>query len=1037
MWSWPAFPFMQILNSKPMKSRLRETLVASAIFALTMGGAASADTFVYDYDNGSVTGSAAGTNLAGQDGWVSLSGTPKVRNDIVGGGLGGNSSWGGGGTLSTQASRVNNPNWGYAINGPNIQLSMIVRADESTANDTVATFALGIDANKNGSIQGGGTDETAFQFGFRFAAFTMRGADFGTETNGATVVSGTEYWKLVLDVDLDANGGDGSGSLSAQYLGDTNGSFDAGKSTTLDPVATHQNVNLQISNMGANTDYTKWNGIYVRNQYNSFVDNLTISGDVVLPTTVFNGGDMLTAGSWTNGLPVAPFTGTSAQNGTFNDGGAGVADWLLTVTGGTITAGQDWSFTGGSNVIFAGGALNVTGDVLVNNGSIMRFDGGTIGWGGELGTGAASTGTVVINDGTFTGGVGSSFGSATGTGSIDINGGTVNTTTFDFSGGSASLGGDAVLSGNSATFGALDIGGDWSGSFTISGFSGTDWESQFTSGNVTVSGQTIDSTLFAMNFTLSNGGQTITRTNPPGTYQAVFNGKEFTVVEVDPFKSGEEPGGNTQRADGSGTFWANTSTSNTDNLWRQRDGFGYETIPFGSNRLFEASQADASNAPALRTSISGLSPAVYEVVMLYTSRVDGLATGDVGSTQGVLNGSIGDPGTETFNWQNADSPALGTNGTWGTYYGVVGNTGSAATGFTVDMAGTPAFGRSHVIAVAYRELQLTEFAGGDLLAPGNWSNGLPVSPVIGSSSQSGSFNDGGAGVADWLLTVSAGTITVGQDWHFTAASEITLDGGTLNVAGDVLVEGTSEMTVNDGVLDVAGNIGVEDLGVFTFNGGSISWDGSFDTGFDFESTIVINGGTFTGGGSSSFGNANGSGIMTINGGTISASIIDFSSNSSLASLGGNASISGTTGNFGQLDIQNGWTGTLMLDSFSGSDWENVFLSGEITFGGAFLDAPGFASTFFVSADGKSLSTEPFVTADPKLTVVGFNGSGDLVFDATDLDPDLTYTLKRGTDLIAFPDTVGSPITAVSATQLIDENPPAGKAFYRLEGQFSE
>lgn len=262
---------------------------ASSVVALALVASASAATVVYDYEN--VSGSASGTNLAGQDGWVSLSGTPKVRNNVSGGGISGNSSWGGGGSLATQASRVNDSNWSYSIIGPTIQLAMTVRADESTSFDTVATFALGIDGNSNGTIQGGGNDETAFQFGFRFGAFTIRGADFGTETNGSTVVSGTEYWRLVLDVDLDANGGDGFGSLSAQYLGDTNGSFDVGKSTTLDAVASHQNIDLQISRMGANTDYTQWNGIYVRNQYDSFVDNLTISGDVVPePSVALLGG---------------------------------------------------------------------------------------------------------------------------------------------------------------------------------------------------------------------------------------------------------------------------------------------------------------------------------------------------------------------------------------------------------------------------------------------------------------------------------------------------------------------------------------------------------------------------------------------------------------------------------------------------------------------------------------------------------------------------------------------------------------------------
>ncbi len=75
-----------------------------------------------------------------------------------------------------------------------------------------------------------------------------------------------------------------------------------------------------------------------------------------------------------------------------------------------------------------------------------------------------------------------------------------------------------------------------------------------------------------------------------------------------------------------------------------------------------------------------------------------------------------------------------------------------------------------------------------------------------------------------------------------------------------------------------------------------------------------------------------------------------------------------------------------------------------------------------------------VTADPKLTVVGFNGSGEFVIDATDLDPGLTYELKRGTDLVSFPVTVGAAVSGVDSTQFIDAAPPAGKAFYILEEQ---
>lgn len=121
---------------------------------------------------------------------------------------------------------------------------------------------------------------------------------------------------------------------------------------------------------------------------------------------------------------------------------------------------------------------------------------------------------------------------------------------------------------------------------------------------------------------------------------------------------------------------------------------------------------------------------------------------------------------------------------------------------------------------------------------------------------------------------------------------------------------------------------------------------------------------------------------------------------------------------------------MTIDSFSGSDWQNVFQSGGITYHGAVLDASGFAATFFVSPSGKSLGTEPFVVTEPKLTAVGFNASGDFVVDATGLDPRKTYQLKRGTNLLTgFPDMIGDAVTGVASMRFIDPEPPVSRTFF--------
>lgn len=236
--------------------------------------------------------------------------------------------------------------------------------------------------------------------------------------------------------------------------------------------------------------------------------------------------------------------------------------------------------------------------------------------------------------------------------------------------------------------------------------------------------------------------------------------------------------------------------------------------------------------------------------------------------------------------------------------------------------------------------QETEFAGGDMFAPGDWSKGLPVSPTrFGISSADGIHNNAHASPADWQLTVKGGTITAAQDWSFSGGSRIVIEGGTLDVAGDIRAEDTS---------------------ILTFTGGAVSWAGKLDTGTSYDNEIVISGGAFDGtaSGTTTFGNKTGSGILTIAGGAISSSVFDFSSPSGLATLGGGAVLDGTSATFGILNIRNNWAGSFTITSFSGSDWEDEFLAGNITFEGAVLDAADFALRFTASNGGQTLAYTP-------------------------------------------------------------------------------
>ena len=238
-----------------------------------------AGTLVYDFDNGHITGSPyPGTSLIGQDGWVARVGDMKARNDLTraGGAIGGISGYLASGDAI--ATRLNDAAFQYAITGPTIRLSLVARLNTTSS----AWFGLGVDADDNGTIGATSPEdsEVGFQFGFTGGQLVVRRAAFGSLVTVAAPMNNTEIWRVVLDVDLSANGGDGSGSLSAQYLGDDDGSFDAGKSTTLDPVAGLQDINLGILAM-AEPDYTRWDGIYARIQNGAAIDTLSFSGDVV------------------------------------------------------------------------------------------------------------------------------------------------------------------------------------------------------------------------------------------------------------------------------------------------------------------------------------------------------------------------------------------------------------------------------------------------------------------------------------------------------------------------------------------------------------------------------------------------------------------------------------------------------------------------------------------------------------------------------------------------------------------------------------
>ena len=670
---------------------------------------------------------------------------------------------------------------------------------------TVAAGGHGITgANRYGRTGAGGDPTSGSKFGY------VAGSNTWTLSGDITHFGATFYERgplatgiWTVTANFSGGGSDtftSDGTMENYWVG-----FAAPAGETIDSIAISETV----------TDWGTYDDV-------SFVA-------VTSPSTDFTGTDLLVPGDWTNGLPVVPAIrgGTVTQSGVFNDGNAGVADWALTMTGGTVTAGQDWSFKGASSVTIEGGTLDVAGNILVEDTTVMTFSGGAVSWDGTFDTGTSYDSTILISGGTFDGTATgtTTFGNMTGSGVITITGGTISASLFDFSSTNslASIGGTAVLDGTGGTFGVLDINPDWYGSFTLSSFSGTNWEDEFLAGNITLNGTVLDAVGFAANFSVTNRGQTLS---------------------------------------------------------------------------FDPS---------------------------------------------------------------------------------------------------------------------TEFQGGDLLTDGNWTNGRPLGRIVGTIATSGTAT-GINNVFGWeQFTLESGTLDVTNDWSFEA-SQFTMNGGTLNVSDDIFCNNAT----------------------YVFNDGTVTWNDRFEPNGSVGGTITIAGGTFTATGASArFGNSQ-IGTTTVTGGTITSPNLIFTTGSS--SIGGSAVLVGDTGTFGALDIASDWTGSLSLSTFTGTDWENQFISGNITLDGVTLDLAGFTANFAVSTDGMSFTrgTGGTPSSDPtQLVVVGFDGLGAFVMDASNLDPAKTYELTTSPDFSSFGALTPQVIVdgASGAQQrLKDENPPVGKAFYRLEEQ---
>ena len=182
-------------------------------------------------------------------------------------------------------------------------------------------------------------------------------------------------------------------------------------------------------------------------------------------------------------------------------------------------------------------------------------------------------------------------------------------------------------------------------------------------------------------------------------YTTTIGGDTFTIVEADPFKSGDTAG-NTVRAVSPGTPWASTSTSNSDGLWRERAivafTTGYESNGGATDRTYELGSGDRTNGPELATSVSGLAPTPfgYDVYSVYITRNDS-------PNAGVLS-DLNAPATTLHHRTNREYTLNAGSGVWDVALSLLGTTDGGNTSFTINTKGTSSVERNDYIGVAYK-----------------------------------------------------------------------------------------------------------------------------------------------------------------------------------------------------------------------------------------------------------------------------------------------------------------------------------------------
>lgn len=250
-------------------------------------------------------------------------------------------------------------------------------------------------------------------------------------------------------------------------------------------------------------------------------------GTDALAATNFTGAvdtNLLNAANWDNGLPGAGNDGTVNLDASY----AGLNQFNNFTNGGTVTAGGDATLTLANDLainsstavlIVNNATVNATDDMFIQTGTLI-LNAGSVTSAADDYEANASTGTLIVNGGTHT--TVDSFGTqGVATVVIDLNGGSISAARMRFAGGNTSVGGDATLTTGSLyeLGGTVNIETGWTGSWTVTGHSGSSWETILTNvaNGFKYNGDTIDAASFATNFEVINSGQTLQLVPEPGS----------------------------------------------------------------------------------------------------------------------------------------------------------------------------------------------------------------------------------------------------------------------------------------------------------------------------------------------------------------------------------------------------------------------------------------------------------------------------------------------------------------------------------------